>query len=401
MTRCLDLQNKRLAGSLRRAGKSAGILLAGAFLFGCAKEQAAPTTRPPTPVNIGKVSQKTMPVQLTAVGNVESITTVQIRAQVAGVVQEVSFNEGDFVHKGQVLLTIDPRPYQVVLDQATATLARDKATAVNNRAQADRYLKLLADGVVPASEVDTYTSAADSSDAVLKSDQAAIEAAKLNLEYCTITSPIDGRTGSIMVKAGNLVKVADVPIVVINQVNPIYVNFTVPQQYWSPVKEDMARGTLRVKATIPQDPGGPIEGKLTFVDNIVDVTTGTIHLRGTFDNPQNRLWPGLFVSTLLTLAEDPNATVVPAPAVVTTQQGSYVYVVKANNTVEQRTIVPGRTVETDTVINKGVQPGETVVIDGQVNLVPGAKIEIKNGNAAPGAVAVDAPAQGQQPATKE
>lgn len=368
---------------LKRFSAFAAATLLGIFASGCAKEQAAPPTRPPTPVNIGKVSQKTMPVQVTAVGNVESITTVQIRAQVAGVVQAVSFNEGDFVHKGQVLLTIDPRPYQVALDQAVATLARDKATAVNNRLQADRYLKLLAAGVVAASEVDSYTSAADSSDAVLKSDQAAIESAKLNLEYCTITSPIDGRTGSIMVKAGNLVKVADVPIVVINQVNPIYVNFTVPQQYWSAVQQDMARGTLRVKATIPQDPGAAMDGNLTFVDNSVDVSTGTIHLRGTFDNPQNRLWPGLFVSTLLTLSEDPNTTVVPAPAVVTTQAGSYVYVVKPNNTVEQRSVFPSRTVDADTVIDKGVQPGETVVIDGQVNLVPGAKIEIKNGGPGP------------------
>ncbi len=395
MTRHLNLQIIRRSSCIRCIVKSAGILILGAFAFGCAKEQAAPPTRPPTPVNIGKVSQKTMPVQLTAVGNVESITTVQIRAQVAGVVQNVPFNEGDFVHKGQVLLTIDPRPYQVVLDQAVAQLARDKATAVNNRVQADRYLKLLADGVVAPSEVDSYTSAADSSEAVLKSDQAAIESAKLNLEYCTINSPIDGRTGSILVKAGNLVKVADVPIVVVNQVDLIYVNFTVPQQYWSAVQADMAHGTLRVKATIPQDPGAAMEGKLTFVDNIVDVTTGTIHLRGTFSNPQSRLWPGLFVSTLLTLAEDPNTTVVPAPAVVTTQAGSYVYIVKPNNTVEQRTVLPSRTVDTDTVIDKGVQPGETVVIDGQVNLVPGAKIEIKNGNAGAAAANAGAPSQGQ------
>jgi multidrug efflux system membrane fusion protein len=393
MTRYQDLFSSQRTSRAYRPAKSAAVILLAIFAAGCAKEQAAPTTRPPTPVNVGKVTQKTMPVQLTAVGNVESITSVQIRAQVAGVVQEVRFNEGDFVKKGQVLLTIDPRPYQVALDQSQATLARDKATAINNRAQAERYRKLLADGVVPASEVDSYTSAADSSDAVLKSDQAAIDSAKLNLEYCTINSPIDGRTGSIMVKAGNLVKVADVPIVVVNQVNPIYVNFTVPQQYWGAIQDDMAHGTLRVKATIPQSAGTPIDGKLTFIDNSVDVATGTIHLRGTFDNPSNRLWPGLFVSTLLTLAEDPNTTVVPAPAIVTTQQGSYVYVVKPNNTVEQRTVVPIRTVDSDTAIDKGVQPGETVVIDGQVNLVPGAKIEIKNGNSGPAAASAGAPTQ--------
>ena len=169
-----------------------------------------------------------------------------------------------------------------------------------------------------------------------------VKTAELNLEYCTIESPISGRTGTIMVKPGNLVKVADVPIVIINQVNPIYVNFTVPQQYWPDIKEHVDRGALRVLATIPQDPGPPIPGTLTFVDNIVDSTTGTIHLRGTFENRQNRLWPGLYVNILLTLSTQPNATVVPAQAVVSTQQGSYVYVVRANNTVEQRTVVPSQ-----------------------------------------------------------
>jgi multidrug efflux system membrane fusion protein len=181
-----------------------------------------------------------------------------------------------------------------------------------------------------------------------------------------------------MVKPGNLVKVADVPIVVINQVNPIYVNFTVPQQYWPDIKEHVDRGTLHVVATIPQDQGQPVQGTLTFVDNSVDVGTGTIHLRGTFDNSKNRLWPGLFVSILLTLSEQPHTTVVPSQSIVSTQQGSYVYVVKKNDTVEQRTVVASRTINGDTVVEKGVQPGETIVIDGQVNLIPGAKIEIKN-----------------------
>ena len=180
-------------------------------------------------------------------------------------------------------------------------------------------------------------------------------------------------------------KVADVPIVVINQVNPIYVNFTVPQQYWPDIKEDVDRRALRVAATIPQDAGRPVAGTLTFVDNIVDSTTGTIHLRGTFENSQNRLWPGLYVNILLTLSQQPNATVVPAHSIVTTQEGSYVYVVKPNNTVEQRTVVASRTVENETVVDKGLRPGEVIVLDGQINLVPGAAIEIKNKDAAQGA----------------
>jgi multidrug efflux system membrane fusion protein len=350
---------------------------------GCAKQQAVPTPRPPASVTVGKVAQKTMPVEVTAVGNVEAISTVSIRAQVPGEVQIVHFKEGDFVAKGQVLFTIDPRPYEAALAQARAALARDKATAVYNRAQAQRYKTLFDQGVIPAEQVDSVTSAADASGAVLNADEAAVKTAELNLEYCTINSPIDGRTGTVMVKAGNLVKVADVPIVVINQVNPIYVNFTVPQQYWPDIKEHVDRGALHVLATIPRDVGRPIEGTLTFVDNSVDSTTGTIHLRGTFENQQNRLWPGLYVNILLTLSEQPNATVVPAHSIVTTQQGSYVYLVRSNNTVEQRTVVPNRTIGDDTVVEKGLQPGETIVTDGQINLIPGAMVEAKNNGTEP------------------
>jgi multidrug efflux system membrane fusion protein len=312
---------------------------------------------------------------------------------VAGEVQKVHFKEGDFVTKGQTLFTIDPRPYEAALAQAKASMARDKATDVYNRAQAKRYKTLFDQGVIPAEQVDSFTSAADASDAVVNADEAAVKTAELNLEYCTITSPLDGRTGTVMVKSGNLVKVADVPIVVINQVNPIYVNFAVPQQYWPDIKEHVDRGALHVKATIPKDAGSPVEGTLTFVDNSVDSTTGSIHLRGTFENQQNRLWPGLYVNILLTLSEQPNATVVPAHSVITTQQGSYVYVVRANNTVEQRTVVPSRTIADDTVIEKGVRPGETIVTDGQINLIPGSPVEAKNSSAEPMDKSATLPAQ--------
>src|ERR1700693_3486644 len=362
---------------------------------GCAKQQAAPPARPATRVTVAKVIQKTMPVEVTAVGNVEAISTISIRAQVAGDVQNIHFKEGDFVKKGQVLLTIDPRPYEAALAQAKAALARDKATGKYNRAQAQRYKTLFDQGVVAAEQVDSFTSAADASDAVLNADEAAVKTAELNLEYCTIASPLDGRTGTVMVKAGNLVKVADVPIVVINQVNPIYVNFTVPQQFWPDIKEDVDRGALHVKATIPQDLGQPVEGTLTFIDNVVDSTTGSIHLRGTFENSQNRLWPGLYVSVLLTLSQQPNATVVPAHSIVTTQQGSYVYVVKAGNVVEQRTVIPSRTIDNDTVVDKGLQPGEVIVTDGQVNLVPNERIEVKNSDAG---LLVDPAGRPSQPA---
>ncbi len=319
-----------------------------------------------------------MPVEVSSVGNVEAISTVSIKAQVPGELEEVRFKEGDFVRKDQVLLIIDPRPYQAALAQAQAALARDKAVAVNDRAQAERYKKLQSEGVVAASDADTYTSAADAADAVVNADQAAIQAAQLNLEYCTINSPIDGRTGVVMLKAGNLVKVADVPIVVINQVNPIYVNFTVPQEYWPNVKERLAQGALKVTAIIPQDSGPPVRGDLTFVDNAVDATTGTLHIRATFQNADNRLWPGLFVNTILTLSNEPNATVVPAQAISSGQNGSFVFVVKGDKTVEQRPVETSRSLNNETVVTKGLQPGETIVVDGQVNLTSGARIEVKN-----------------------
>ena len=345
---------------------------------GCAKQQAAPPPRAATPVVVAKVTQKAMPIQLTAIGNVEAYATISIRAQVAGPLLDVFFKEGDFVKKGQLLFKIDPRPYEATLAQAQATLARDKAVAANSRAQSERYLTLRKEGVVAASDAETYTSGADAADAVVQADEAAIKTAELNLEFCTITSPIDGRTGAIMVKPGNLVKVADVPIVVINQVNPIFVNFTVPQQYLSDIKKYMAEGQLRVEASLPNDAGPPEVGTLTFVDNAVDVTTGTIHLRGTFANEKNRLWPGLYVNTLMTLSHQANATVVPVQALTAGQQGTFVYVLKEDGTVTPRPVVSSRTIQGEAVIDKGLQPGETVVTDGQVSLVPGAKVQIKN-----------------------
>jgi membrane fusion protein, multidrug efflux system len=330
------------------------------------------------PVMVEKVALKTVPIEVTAIGNVEAFATVSVKAQVAGELLEAQFEQGDFVRKGQLLFKIDELPYQAALDQAKAALARDKALAVNNRIQADRYKQLLAQGVVPAQQVDSFVSAADASDAVVTSDEAAVRTAQLNLGYCTINSPIDGRTGALMVQPGNLVKASDVPIVVINQINPIYVNFTVPQNYLPDVKRYMAAGKLRAMATVPNDPGPPEQGVLAFVDNSVDSSTGTIRLRATFENSHDRLWPGLFVNVVLRLSEQPNSTVVSAQAITTGQDGPYVYVVKADGTVESRRVMTTRTIAGAAVIDKGLQVGETVVIDGQLRLVPGARVDIKS-----------------------
>src|SRR5438309_3047499 len=345
---------------------------------GCSKQQAAPAPRPTAiPVVVAKVTQRAMPVQLTAIGNVGAYS-VSVRAQVAGELLEVHFTEGDFVHKGQLLFTIDPRPYEAALAQRQATLMRDQAVAANRRAQAQRISKLLSDGVVSPSDAEASTSAAAAAEATVAADEAELNTAQLNLEYCKIYSPMDGRTGAVLVKPGNLVKVADVPIVVIKRLSPIPVDFTVPQEYLPDIKKYLTVRPLRVEATVPNSSGRPEVGKLVFVDNAIDTTTGTIRVRALFENSSNTLWPGLYVNTLMTLAEQSNAIVIPSQAITAGQQGSFVYVVQADGTVAPRAVASSRSVEGQAVIDKGLQPGETVVTDGQVRLVPGARVQIKN-----------------------
>jgi multidrug efflux system membrane fusion protein len=345
---------------------------------GCAKEHAAPAPHAAAvPVTVSKVTQRAMPVQLTAIGNVGGYT-VSVEAQVAGELLDVHFQEGGFVHKGQLLFTIDPRPYEAALAQAQAQLSRDKAVAANGRAQAQRISKLLTDGVVSPSDADSSTSAAAAAEATVAADEAALKTAQLNLQYCNIYSPMDGRTGAVLVKPGNLVKVADVPIVVIKRLSPIPVDFLVPQEYLPEITKRLAARPLRVEATVPNSSGPPEVGKLVFVDNAVDTTTGTIRLRALFENSSNALWPGLYVNTVMTLSEESNATVIPSQAITAGQQGSSVYVVQADGTVAPRAVVSSRSVGGQAVIDKGLKPGETVVTDGQVRLVPGAKVQIKN-----------------------
>jgi multidrug efflux system membrane fusion protein len=349
--------------------------------------------------------EKAMPVEVTSVGNVEPVSTVAIKAQVSGELLEVHFKEGDFVHKGQLLFTIDSRPFQnqvrqaqtailreqAGLQQAEANLARDKAQAEYANAQAQRYNRLTQRGLVPTDTSDQIRSQAAALDGSIRADEAAIESAranikaqegalegaKLQLSYCTIYSPIDGRTGAVMLKAGNLVKIADAPMVVINQVDPIYANFTVPQQYWGDVKTHLNAGDLRVRATAPQDPN-PKQGRVVFVDNAVDPATGTLHIRAEFANAENHFLPGMFVNVVLRLSEQPNAKVVPAQAVTDGQNGTFVYVVKPDSTVETRPVVSARSLDGQAVIEKGLEVNETVVIDGQTRLTSGSKVQIKN-----------------------
>jgi multidrug efflux system membrane fusion protein len=297
---------------------------------------------------------------------------------IGGEITAVNFKEGQDVKKGQLIFSIDRRPLEADLRRAEATLAKDQATAANDKAQAERYVALAKDGVVAAQVTDQMVAAAHASDELVKADHAAVENARVQLLYTRINSPINGRTGNLAVQLGNIVKANDVPILVtINQINPIYVTFTIPEQLLPEVKRYSAKRKLKVLAQMPND-ATPAVGELSFMDNTVDRQTGTIKLKGTFVNTDRRLWPGQFVNVKLTLATQPNAITVPAPAVQTGQQGQYVYVVKQDKSVEQRKVQIARTLGQDAIVAAGIQPGETVVTDGQLRLTPASKVDIKS-----------------------
>jgi len=352
-----------------------GVFALGA-MAGCTKTAQ---TAPPifaVPVTVAKVTQKTVPIDLTAIGSADANSSVSIKAQVNAVLDEVHIKEGQFVTKGQLLFSLDAAPFQAALAQAQANLAKDKAQEELDNVQADRYAQLYKAGVAPKEQLDTMKANADAQQAAVRADQAAVEAAQLQVGYCNIYAPISGRTGALQVYPGNIVKENDVPVlIVINQVNPIFIDFSIPEQYLGAVQKFMAQGRLRVEAT-PYGDTKPEIGYLTFVDNSVDNTTGTIKLKATFENDDHRLWPGQFSTVLLRLAQDENATVVPSQAVQTGQKGDLVYVVKSDSTAEERPVKVARTYQGDSVISSGLTPGETVVTDGQLRLIPGIKVQV-------------------------
>ena len=332
------------------------------------------------PVATALVSQKAIPLELDVIGSAEAFSTVSVRAQLTGELTSVSFKEGDDVRKGQLLFTLDRRPLESALQQARANLQRDTAQAANAKAQAQRYQDLAARGIATKEQVDTTTTAAAALEATLGADQAAVENATVQLQYATISAPISGRTGALMVHEGNLVRANDAtPLVVINQVTPIYVSFGIPESRLPDLKQYMAKGSVKVEALAPNDTAPPSVGRITFVDNAVDPTTGTIRIKGTFPNETRHLWPGQFVNVSVTLTTDLHAIVVPTTAVQTGQQGQYVFVVKPDQTVELRSITVARAVDNETVIQQGLKAGETVVTDGQLRLTPGTRISVKSG----------------------
>ena len=329
------------------------------------------------PVTVAPVTQKTVPIEVHVIGNGEAYSTVVVKSQVDGQLDHVYFREGEDVQEGDLLFSIDPRPFDSALKQSEANLARDLAQAKNAQAQAERSQKLYNDGLISKEQYDQFRSNAGALEAAVRADQAAVENVKIQLGYCSIHSPLNGRTGKLLVHQGNIVKANDTALIEINQISPLYVNFSVPEQYLGQIKQYQARGKLKVEAVPPQDESRPEQGLLTFFNNTVDSTTGSILLRGTFQNVEKRLWPGQFVNVILRLTSRPNSVVAPTQAVQTGQAGHYVFVVGENLTVESRPVVTGPTIGGETVIEKGLQPGDKVVTDGQLLLFPGAKVELK------------------------
>lgn len=357
------------------------------------------------PVSLATVTQKAAPVQVRGIGSVEAHATIAVKAQVEGVLTGVHFIEGQEVKKGSLLFTIDRRPFETALrqaeanlakdmaqaNQAEAVLARDMAQAKNAEVDAHRYAELLKRQLVAPEDYDQRRTTADAleasvradqaavetAQAVARADQAAMEQAKLQLGYSTIYAPIDGRTGALLVDVGNVVRANDTTLVTIEQLTPIDVTFSVPEQELPAIKKYMAQGQLSMEASIPMDADPPERGVLVFVDNAIDRTTGTIRLKGMFANDHRRLWPGQFVNVTLTLTTQPDAIVVPSPALQVGQHGQYVFVVKPDLTVESRPVTVGSALDGESVVERGLQPGERVVTDGQLRLAPGSRVEIK------------------------
>jgi len=380
-----------------------------ASLAGCAGKGSAPPNSKKgggdVPVTTTTVSTRDVPVELQVIGNVEAYSVIGLKAQVSGELTKAYFHEGDYVRKGEPLFSIDPRAMkaqvqqaqatllrdQALLSQAQANLARDQAQAKYSRDQANRYADLQKEGIVSRDQTEQLRSAADASSQAIAADQAAIESARAEIAaqkatvdtmqvqfgYTEIKSPIDGRTGSINVKQGNIVTANTVDLMTINQVQPIYVTFAVPEAQLGEIKRYMAVGKLPVMA-IPQDDPSAVEtGVLTFTDNNVDMTTGTIKLKGTFPNAARKLWPGEFVRVTLRLTTQQNAMVVPNQAIQTGQDGSFVFVVKADRSVENRPVTTGARIDQDLVVQTGLTVGETVVTEGQLRLAPGMKVVVR------------------------
>jgi membrane fusion protein, multidrug efflux system len=344
------------------------------LLAACAKKD--PPRVPAVPVTVATAERRSIPFELAATGTVEPLQTVVVQAQVGGILRRVAFKEGDEVKQGQVLFELDPRPYRAALDQALALLARDRAQAANAVQEAERYGSLVEKQYVTAQQYEQVKTNAAATEATLAGSQAAVDQARLNLQYATIRAPISGRTGSLLLREGNLVRASSSePLVVINRLRPILVRFAVPAGNLPLIQEHLGKGVV-VRAE-PSGGGAPSVGTLSFVDNAVDSTTGTILLKGRFPNDDGSLWPGGFVNVRLQLYVEPDALVVPAAAVVSGQQGSFVFVIQPDSSASTKAVTVSRTAGDFAIVSGEVQPGDRVVVDGQLRLRQGSKVQIK------------------------
>jgi membrane fusion protein, multidrug efflux system len=360
---------------------TAAVLISGVPFGGCTRESspgsAARKGGAPVPVLVAPAVEKSVPVQIRAIGNVMPYSQVTIRSQITGQLRDVCFKEGQEVKKGDPLYTIDPRPAQAALDQVKADLARAQAQAENAKVVFDRTQALFESKIASQEAYDNARAALHVAEATALSQRAALTNAMLNLEFTRITSPVDGVAGAQLVYAGNIIKAEDDAMLTINQIHPINVSFAVPEQYLAEIQRERRRQPLRVLVTSGGRKGSAPAGELTFLNNTVDTTTGLIQLKGTFANADGALWPGQFVQVELNLAELPHAVVVPSQAIQTGQKGEYVFVVLPDETVELRTVQAGQSSRGETVVSSGLRAGETVVTDGQLNLVSGRKVDVK------------------------
>ncbi len=361
----------------KKAGFSAVVAVAAVFAVSCSKGEQGGQQKKfgAAPVRVAKAELRDVPNTIEVVGNVEAYLTLSVTSQVNGQIDKIHFKEGDYVYVGNPLITIDPRPFKAALAQAEANSNRDTAQMKNARREEARYKELVKKGYVSQSQYDQAAATADALVASVAADKAAEDTARLNLDYCYIRSPIDGKTGPVMIYAGNYVKANDKTIVTVLQVRPIYADFAVPQLYLPLIRKYQAEGKMEVDA-FPPAGLPPVKGIVSFIDNAVDPTTGTLKLKATFENDEKTLWPGQFVKVSLLLTTDKGVVVVPTQAVINTQKGASVYVVKSDGTAEWRPVKISRSVGSDSIIENGVGAGERVITDGQLQTVPGGNVKI-------------------------
>jgi len=360
----------------RPVGWLAPALAVGLAVAGCTG--AAGRRSPAAPVSVAAAERRSVPYEIEATGTVEPTQSAQVTAQVSGLVTRVAFSEGDEVQAGQVMFQIDPRTYDAVVERAAAALSRDRAQAQSAQLDLTRAETLAAQQLIAEGELETKRATSESMAATVRADSAALATARLDRANATIRAPISGKTGSLAVHGGDLVRANDgIALVSINRIRPIRVRFTLPQDDLDELRRQKQRDLQVDVATGGEDDTTWIEGRLAFVDNAVDEQSGTVLLKGEYPNADGRLWPGAFVRVRLRLFVQNDVTVVPAVAVTNSQSGPYLYVVKADTTVEARPVEVGRTWREFAVIAKGVEPGETVVTDGQLRLSPGAKAVIR------------------------